>query len=108
MSADNGIYIGKFPKALGGFEYRVVEAQAIDNLYCCSNQKEEDARIFRTFHDGEVFMEEGLAWVYANKYSKEFCVLEYGLNMLEFKRPFPHEMTLEKSEKIIWGKRGKL
>ena len=31
MSADNGIYIGEFPTATDGKEWRVIHAQAIEN-----------------------------------------------------------------------------
>ena len=52
MSADNGIYVGKFPTVdPNNFEYRVIHAQAIENLSYetpdnCDYSPEEVVRYF--------------------------------------------------------------
>lgn len=113
MSADNGIYIGKFPKGKS-FEYRVIEAQAIDNLtYFPANSdlreyfKGENPReIYEYFKDSPVFetreAADALAYeIEQNILSDDFCpILEYGICHMTFKQPF--EFYKEHAKEIVY------
>jgi hypothetical protein len=101
MSADNGIYIGRFPKAENSseFEFRVIHAQAIDNIYFFNNEEErqqhrgENPRgIVEYFGEAEVLdekdarqkafdLEQGIE-------DDDFGILEYGISSLAFSKPF--------------------
>lgn len=99
MSADNGIYIGAFPKTEGSteYEYRVIHAQAIDNVYWTPDDSlEENPReIVQYFGKAEVMTEE-FAHKKAFEMEKEilndeFCpILEYGISTMTFNRPFKY------------------
>jgi hypothetical protein len=107
MSADNGIYIGSFPTQDGSTEYRVIHAQAIENVDYGSTQ-EQDAYRFLYFGGAEVFktLDETAALAEAHRQEAEiladpFCaVLEYGVNTLTFDRPLVM-MTEDEAEKIL-------
>lgn len=106
MSADNGIYIGCFPLE-GKTEYRVIHAQAIDNVDYGSPQ-EQDAMRASYFGGEEVFktFDKTAAILEAHRMEEEiisddFCsYLEYGVNTLAFDRPLV-PMTEEEIKKII-------
>ena len=101
MSADNGIYIGIFPKADGsGKEYRVIEAAAIEN---CNDdpqfpQKVTDAYLVIYYGDARVMTKEQ-AQKEAFRLQEEYEWTEYGICTLEYSRPFP-TMTKEEAEKV--------
>lgn len=90
MSADNGIYIGKF-----GEEYRVIHAQAIENV-----EYEPDFHGFnaewvaRYYHSAPCFATKAEALALASQMedeilSDDFCpILEYGISTINFGRPF--------------------
>src|SRR5271157_3513136 len=106
MSADNGIYIGKFPiqdeKSQGstGYEYRVIHAQAIDNISFFSDKKLEEKfkgenprAIVEYFGRAEVFTEkqaQDKAFEMEEEIlNDEYCpILEYGISTLTFRHQF--------------------
>ena len=103
MSADNGIYVGRFLKNEGGFEYRVIHAQAIENC-----EYEELAQAYQVLYYGnsEVYDNEHYAWIEAEKLYDEIMesdcrICEYGIHMLTYDKPFP-TMTREEAEKICY------
>jgi hypothetical protein len=87
MSSDNGIYILKTKQAgehATGFEYRVVHAQCIENLYYDidtglyrENFIPEEA--FAYFKECQTFFEEALALRYAHHLADQAAILEYGV-----------------------------
>jgi hypothetical protein len=86
MSADNGIYIAKFPTTTGGVEYRVTHAQAIENT-----DYEEYVRSY--FEDAAAFdnvseAREHAFALEAEILADDYCpILEYGICSLEFPKP---------------------
>jgi hypothetical protein len=100
MSADNGIYIGKFPTD-SGHEYRVIHAQAIENVDYGNIEMQNAYRFAYFGRKGvEVFADRGIALVYAYDWAKEFDILEYGVVEIEFDRPIV-PMTDEKLKEIL-------
>ncbi len=107
MSADNGIYILKSPsKNSDIFEYRVIEAQAIDNI----NYEPDRADGFNTkelltyFGEAQIFFNQKLANDKAFELESEIKssiyggrVLEYGINNIDLLLPFP-EQTLKNNK----------
>lgn len=102
MSADNGIYIGKFPKGLAHndqgedciyydtFEYRVIHAQNIEDCEYGSTQEMKDASLCDYFGEDRVvkiFSDRRDALLFAHDWAKEFDILEYGVSEMEFDRP---------------------
>ena len=84
MSADNGIYIIKFPEG-----YRVAHCQAIENIdYYPEGSKERKKALKDYFGKSKVFTEKDEAILFAHKLAKEimdddFCpILEYGVQYL--------------------------
>lgn len=91
MSADNGIYILKTP-CIDSFEYRVSHAQAIENLYWENGKKCDfvtDEGMRSIFDEAPIFKQEKHAWDWAISQSKKYPILEYGVSLIESKRPFP-------------------
>ena len=88
MSADNGIYIGWF----GEKEFRVIHAQAIDNVFYPSGENAES--IVDYFGGGAVFDNLDAAQKKAFALEEEimsddFCpILEYGISTLKFSKTF--------------------
>jgi len=90
MSSDNGIYILKTKQAgefATGFEYRVLHAQCIENLYYDidtglyrENFIPEEA--FAYFKECQPFFEEALALRYAHYLAEQHPILEYGVSIL--------------------------
>lgn len=83
MSADNGIYIGEFPNQ----EWRVIHAQAIDNL----NYEPDDedgfsaAQVINYFNTGAAtFGSKERAMVAAHKMAEDCEILEYGVSTINF------------------------
>ena len=96
MSADNGIYIARFPLTSDekvGHEWRVVHAQAIDN--CDYGEPEmQDAYRFAYFGKSKSYSTEEEALKCAHEIYKrmeseegDFFILEYGISFLRFSRP---------------------
>ncbi len=83
MSADNGIYIAKFPDG-----YRVCEEQAIDNVtYYPIGSKERKEELRKYFGDSKVFRTKEEAILFAHKLeddilSSDFPILEYGVSYI--------------------------
>jgi len=96
MSADNGIYIGKFPRTDGGIEYRVVHAQAIDNVDYGDTEHQDLYRVLY-FGKAPVFSDADSAWEVARICSKNYDILEYGVSELEFDRPLLN-LSVEEAE----------
>ena len=100
MSADNGIYLLKSPKDnADGFEYRVIFAQAIDNIYWNEKTNEEGHEpdpksLINYFGKCEVFEDSDKAHNKAFEMEREilsdgFCFfLEYGISTIEIPKPF--------------------
>ena len=106
MSADNGIYIGEFPiqdeqsQGSTAYEYRVIHAQAIDNLYFFPNEElekkfkgENPRSIVEYFGEAEVLTEkqahDKAFEMEAEILNDDFCpILEYGICTLRFKKMF--------------------
>jgi hypothetical protein len=115
MSADNGIYIGIFPTA-GGKEYRVIEAQAIDN--CSFDDSLHDpipgevTEWYRViyYRNAEVFTNKTEALIYAEKLANEQEILEYGISGIEYDRPLLplHADEAEAKLNKYWADRAKV
>ena len=118
MSADNGVYIGWFPTADGGVEYRVIHAQAIDNTEDSDQFPNEltDAYIVSYYGDAEVYTNEDDAnkkavEIYKDIMNDDFgcAIIEYGIQIIEYPRPFP-KMTKQEAmdyEDQYWKGQGK-
>lgn len=121
MSADNGIYIGKFPKTTNiqdGFEFRVIHAQAIDNISLFPDgyeQKEQEFKgenprsIVEYFGQTEI-LDELSAQQKAFKMEQEilnddYCpILEYGISTITFTQPFDFYQAHKADIKYKWDK----
>lgn len=81
MSADNGVYILKNTKAdKNGFEYRVVHAQAIENIFVNVNKYIPDAKMIKLYFDkAVVYDDKDEAQIEADILAEEEPVLEYGI-----------------------------
>lgn len=105
MSADNGIYIGRF-KINDDFEYRVTHAQAIEN---CDYDEPYPAKLihaYRTVYYGtsNIYNKKG-AWERARKLYEEildgeYPICEYGVSEIHYDEPFPDMTTKEASDYI--------
>jgi len=101
MSSDNGIYILKTKQAgeyATGFEYRVLHAQCIENLYYDidtglygENFIPEEA--FAYFKECQTFFEEALALRYAHHLADQHTILEYGVTTLHHEEQEFKEFT---------------
>ena len=100
MSADNGVYIGRFADG----EFRVIHAQAIDNLWYPDG--ENATYIYSYYKDGKVFWNRKEARDYAFTLADEimdddFCsILEYGVSELEFSHSFSQYAATADMKKI--------
>lgn len=74
MSADNGIYVAKFPDG-----YRVVHAQAIDNLDYYKDEALRINEIHSYFGRSTVIQTKDAALLEAHRMSKDIPILEYGV-----------------------------
>lgn len=75
MSADNGIYIAKFPEG-----YRVVHAQAIENVdYYPEGSFERRQELWRYFGGAKVHPTLDDAYAEARELAMEWEYLEYGI-----------------------------
>jgi len=94
MSADNTIAILKTPSGKGGFEYRVIHAQAIENIYW-QHDDGNPLEVMRYFGKCEVLTSEINALKIALDMEKEilnddFGILEYGIRTIELPHPFSY------------------
>lgn len=109
MSADNGIYIGRFKNPAGGFEYRVAEGMAIENcdygVGDCPNELTDAYRVsYYANPRAKHFLVREEALQYAYKVAKEYTdggmFLEYGVCECHYDVPFPN-FTYEEAEKKL-------
>lgn len=83
MSADNGIFILQ----TYGPEYRVVHAQAIENVYgkfdeTTNHWKGDPETLLSYFGKSKVFTDVVEAYDYAENMSKDYEFLEYGISLI--------------------------
>lgn len=103
MSADNGIYIGKFPTADGKVEWRVAHAQAIEN--CDDGYElvgETDAWRVLIFGRSESYASEEEALQRAKTLADEVDYTEYGICSVDFNRPLL-SISVEEAERQLNG-----
>lgn len=113
MSADNGIYIAKFPidDTKSNFEYRVAHLQNIEDCFPQSYRpgyRPEyvvDALIVVNFGDAKVFYVKDNARKYAEKLyddemNSESPIVEHGICEIEFTKPV-QEISKSKAENIL-------
>lgn len=91
MSADNGIYILKSPVENGnGFEFRVIEAQAIENVMDSDGVNSE--YLIKYFGEAEVLNEqqahEKAFQMEQEIYKSEIPILEYGIRTITIGKSF--------------------
>lgn len=110
MSADNCVAILKTP-AGQGFEYRVIHAQAIENIYWDENSANNNnsegnpTQVISYFGKCNVLTSEDNAVRLAEGIAKEiladdFCpILEYGIVRIDLPHPFSH--YVEKNKQTI-------
>lgn len=113
MSADNGIYILESPREDGqGYEYRVIHAQAIENIEYDANFHRlphgefDDEQLINYFGRAEVLDKESareLAFIKEEEIlSDDFCpILEYGISTITMNRPFPRRKKENRKKKTI-------
>ena len=105
MSADNGIYIGRFlaknPSKDMKYEYRVCYAQAIENCDHTDDFPKElsDAAIVSYYGKSPVFHVALLANEYAHKLHSQHDWTEYGVCGINYDILFP-TYTQEEADKI--------
>lgn len=112
MSADNGVYIGRFTDGL-----RVIEAQAIDNCYEHEGEDPKLTEAYRVSYFGRAFVytDADEAWKEAQRrYHRvmEDCgICEYGVSELDFKSPlWQNFKTVEEANEYLdnyWKSQGK-
>lgn len=85
MSADNGVYIARFPTATGE-EFRVVECTNIEDADYGTETEQDEWRSWR-FENAKVFNNKEDATTYAYKLESDLQVCEYGVSYLSFDRP---------------------
>lgn len=106
MSADNGVYIGRFLEN-GHYTYRVAHAQAIES---CDNSDDwpkdvTDASRVLYFGSVPVFTDESAAFMEAKRIYDEimdgdFPIVEYGISPIHYDEPFP-SMTEDEARQIM-------
>jgi len=117
MSADNGVYIGVFPKTdSSDKEYRVIEAGAIENCdYHFADDEKDNHRLqdrVRVCYYGKSksFSSEKEAYAEAQRIYEEiistFGICEYGISQIDYERPLP-DISIEQArqELDVWWKR---
>lgn len=98
MSADNGIYILETPigsnKSIQ--EFRVVHAQAIENINWNSEKSNFDHEYWNKealidyFGECKVYKSQLEALEAASEMAKDYTMLEYGISSIECPIPFPN------------------
>ena len=113
MSADNGIYIGRFNEENGPI-YKVIHTQAIENCNKSPYWPEDliDAEIVSYYGQAKTFNNPDTAMLLAITMEDEIesndGFTEYGICQINYGQPFP-TMTKEEAEQIIedfWADRG--
>lgn len=94
MSADNGIYIlvTKSATSRTGKEYRVIYAQAIDNMEFGKTQEEKEYSLVCSFGNPKtaLFQVRDAAILHAHEMAKNYSYLEYGVREIDYShREFP-------------------
>jgi len=95
VSADNGIYVLKTPTENGEEEFRVIHAQAIENLWDENEEGNPEQVISyygkaRVFHNKEDASKE-IKHLYDEIMSNPFCpILEYGICDISLPHPFSY------------------
>lgn len=106
------IAILKTPDGKDSFEYRVIHAQAIENIYWDEhnpngNPEGNPVQVCNYFGHSEVFTNSDDAFHVAELMAKkiladDFCpILEYGINEIELPHPFSY--YVEKAKQITQG-----
>lgn len=107
MSADNGIYILITPLKQG-LEYRVIYAQAIDNIRFVPSEDDEfdyshgnPREIVQYFENAPRFETFKEAWqcayeLYDEIMNGDFPIVEYGISVLRLDKPFTWYVEQEK------------
>lgn len=103
LSSDNGVYVGEFPTQSGEKEYRVIHAQAIENVDFGDQEMQDYTRVSYfgnaiSFGTLELAVEE--ASFLANKVLDDCGLLEYGISILKFDRPLLNK-TVEEAEALL-------
>lgn len=92
MSADNGIYILETPSLVGDKEYRVIHAQAIDNIYDQDGNIDKDT-LRQYFCMSPVIVNKEDAMTKAFEWEKdiidEWLPVEYGVHLIKYDSYFP-------------------
>ena len=108
MSADNGIYVLETPKESSSkeLEYRVEEAQAIDNLHWKEAHPGEGnpKSVVEYFGGSKVYDRVGAdrrtRKLYDAIMKSDFPILEYGICMIRLPHPFSwYEKKVERAKK---------
>lgn len=111
MSADNGIYILQTNKADGfGFEYRVAECQAVENINYYNptrgyNDKIADDAMLVIYFGGctveenEIMARAEACAIEDDILQSEWPILEYGISTIKIDKVFP-SMSLEEADEI--------
>lgn len=95
MSSDNGVYILPSPKKNGGLEYRVVHAQAIENI---DYPGLEEPYEIMYFNRSETFDDREEAIKVAHQIAKHINPLEYGVQILPEREHYFPEMTEDEAK----------
>ncbi|EKD89631.1 MAG: hypothetical protein ACD_33C00023G0002 [uncultured bacterium] len=78
MSADNGIYIVKFPDG-----FRVAYAQAIEIIdYYLEGSDERKEKLKMYFGNSKVYVEKELAILAAHSLAEQYEYLDYGVRLM--------------------------
>jgi len=93
MSADNCIAILKTPKDNGeGFEYRVIHAQAFENIYWDDvngyDYETPNPVMLVDYFGNEPAMTEEEAYKKADELEKDCLIVEYGVGLTDLDKPF--------------------
>ena len=95
MSADNSIILLKTPRHKEeGFDYRVIHAMAIENIYWDEKKKKRTLEInpkilLEQFDQCKVLAEKE-SWEEACRLEKEVGYVEYGISELPLPKPFEY------------------
>ena len=106
MSADNTVAILKTPDGKKGFEYRVVHAQAIENIYW-EHPDGNSEEVVRYFGKCQVLKDKHAAFEFAHEMeeqvlSDKFCpILEYGISQISLPHIFSYYLQQTKGEQAV-------
>lgn len=98
MSADNGVYIAKFPSG-----YRVAYGSAIENVsYYPEGSEERKEQLKLYFGKSEIIKEEKDAILHAHELAKQYEYLEYGVSFIGEFEEFLEVEVDEEPKKEEW------